>query len=78
MFSVPHDFRIGCSALDGNPHRGEDHHSAGDLIETVNNKYLAILLFKHFEEIGRVLFPAIRQDRKPGRLIYNDQILIFV
>src|SRR5688572_5541011 len=57
---------------------GEDHHAAGDLIEPVDDPYFAIFLFKDFHQVGRVLFPAIRQDREPGGFIYDQQIFIFV
>ena len=37
----------------------ENHDAAGDLVQAMDNPYLLIFLFEHFQQIGRVCFPAI-------------------
>src|SRR5688572_26727908 len=56
----------------------EDHHTAGDLVESMNNPYLSVFIFKHSYQIRRVLFPAIRQDGEARRFIQDQQMFVFV
>ena len=57
---------------------GEDHDSAGDLVETMDDEYLPVIFFKHLHKIRRVLFPSIREDGKSGGFIHNQNLFNFV
>src|SRR5215207_8316073 len=56
----------------------EDHHTAGDLIQTVNDEYLSVFIFKHLHKIFRILFPAIRQNGEAGRFVYNNNMVVYM
>src|SRR5687768_10122966 len=54
------------------------YHTAGDLVEMMNNRYLSGYIFKHTYQIRRVLFPAIRQEGDARRFIQDQQMFVFV
>jgi hypothetical protein len=55
---------------------GKDHHAAGNLVQPVDDPYLFIFHFQHFQQIRRIRFPAFWEHGKPGAFINYDDLRI--
>ena len=56
----------------------EDHHTAGNLIQAMDNIDFTEFIIKHLDQVRRIPLPSVWQNGEPGRFVNDKNVFIFV